>query len=270
MDINQIAEQAISLSLVYAPKLVLSLLTLYVGFKLANLLVKIMDKGLKRQKVDPSLSGFLESLVGISLKAMVLITVAGMIGIEITSLIAVLGAAGFAIGLSLQGSLSNLAGGILILLFKPFKVHDVIEIEGRIGAVHKIMIFSTILITPDNKTVTIPNGNLSNDVIINYTTQKQLRADLIYGIGYDDDIKKAKEVLLKIAKENALVIKDIKPEVMVANLGDSSVDLLCRVWVKSADYPAIGASMHEKVKLAFDEAKISMPYPQRDVHLTKA
>ena len=222
-----------------------------------------MDKA----KIEESLKRFLLSLIGITFKALLLISVASMLGIATTSFIAVLGAAGLAVGLSLQGSLSNFAGGVLIILFKPFKVGDFIDAQGHNGSVDSIQVFNTILKTPDNKTIIIPNGNLSNGSITNYTMEDRRRVDMTFGIGYNDDIKKAKEVLHSLINADKRILTDPEPMVVVSELGDSSVNFTVRVWANTSDYWGIFFDMQENVKLEFDKQKISIPFPQTDVHL---
>jgi small conductance mechanosensitive channel len=192
-----------------------------------------------------------------------------MIGVETTSFVAILAAAGFAIGLALQGSLGNFAGGVLILLFKPFKVGDFIEAQGETGSVKKIQIFNTILTTGDNKTIIIPNGPLSNGNITNYSTQDTRRVDMVFGIGYDDDIKKAKTILEKMIKSEKRAIRLEDSLVAVGELADSSVNFKVRVWVNSGDYWGVYHDFHENVKLTFDKEGISIPYPQMDIHQYK-
>jgi len=190
-----------------------------------------------------------------------------MLGIETTSFIAVLGAACLAIGLALQGSLANFAGGVLILIFRPYKVGDFVEAAGQSGIVKSIEIFSTVLTTGDNKTIILPNGSISNSAVINYSTQETRRVDLVFGIGYDDDIRKAKDLLGALINADKRILKDPEPMVVVSNLGDSSVDITTRSWVNAADYWGVYFDLVENVKLAFDEEGISIPYPQTDVHL---
>ena len=213
--------------------------------------------------------GFLKSLVSILLKVMLLISIAGMIGIETTSFIAVLGAAGLAIGLALQGTLANFAGGVMILLFKPFKVGDLIISQGHLGTVKEIHIFVTILLTPENKTVILPNAAVSNNDITNYTTEGTLRVDMIFGISYESNIKDAKDTLMKIIKEHPKVLKDPAPFVGVKELADSSVNLVVRPHAKVEDYWQVYFDVYEAGKNALDAAEITIPFPQMDVHLDK-
>ena len=269
VNLEYISDKIIEQSILYLPKVAMAIITLIVGLWTINLLVRMLTKQMKSKKVELSLQHFLESLFGIMLKVMLFITVISMFGVEMTSFIAVLAGAGLAIGLALQGSLSNFAGGVLILLFKPFKVEDLIEAQGYLGTVHKIQIFNTILKTPDNKTVIIPNGPLSNSSVVNYTTEPQRRVDMTFGIGYNDDIKKAKKVLSSIISKDKRILKDPEPQVVVSELGDSSVNFAVRVWCKGADYWNVRFAMHENVKLEFDKNKISIPFPQSDVHIYK-
>ena len=269
MDLNpqNYVDLAIEMLMQFGPKLLLAIVTLFVGLKGIKILNKIVDKALRFQKVDVSLRGFIESLVSIGLKLLLVVSVASMVGVATTSFVAIIGAAGLAVGLALQGSLANFAGGVLILLFKPFKVGNVIEAAGHTGKVKQIQIFSTILNTPDNKKVVIPNGVLSNGSIVNYSAEKKRRVDLVFGISYDDDIKKAKQVLEAIAKKDERILADPEPQIVVTELGASSVDIACRVWVKTADYWLVYFAMQEMVKLEFDKAGLSFPFPQREIHL---
>jgi len=260
-------EKGIELIMQYGPKLLLAIVVLIVGNIIIKWFKKVVVKAMERGKVEVSLQRFLVSLISIGLRILLLISVASMIGIATTSFVAILGAATFAIGLALQGSLSNFAGGVLILLLKPFKVGDVIEAQGFVGKVHEIQIFNTLVKTFDNKMIYIPNGSLSNGNITNYSQEPVRRVDMTFGIGYGDDIKKAKDVLNNIVAEDSRVLKDPAPLIAVSNLGDSSVDVAVKVWCDTAEYWNIFFDMQEKVKLAFDEQGISIPFPQTDVHL---
>jgi small conductance mechanosensitive channel len=218
--------------------------------------------------VNESLVPFLKSLVNVLLKVMLIIAVMGMVGIQMTSFIAVLGALGLAIGMALSGTLQNFAGGVMILLFKPYEVGDFIEAQGYMGSVQSIQVFTTVLLTPDNRKVIIPNAPLANNSLINYSAMDTRRIDFSFGIGYEDDIDKAKQILLKMAQEDDRILKDGKdPQVMVEALADSSVNLKLRVWLKSEDYWDVFFEYTEAAKKKFDGAKISIPYPQQDVHV---
>ena len=190
-----------------------------------------------------------------------------MIGIETTSFIAVLGAAGLAIGLALQGSLSNFAGGVLVLMFRPYKVGDFIDAQGVMGTVHEIQIFNTILKTPDNKVIIVPNGAISNGIITNFSMEATRRVDFVFGIGYSDDIAKAKATIERLISEDGRALSDPEPQIVVSELADSSVNITTRVWVNASDYWGLFFDLTEKVKLTFDQEGISIPFPQRDVHV---
>jgi len=261
-------ERGTSIAMDYAPKLASAIVILILGLWIINAFIKFVKKTMTKRGVDASLVPFTSSLANVVLKAMLLISVASMMGIQTTSFIAILGAAGLAIGLALQGSLANFAGGVLILLFKPFKVGDVIETQGFLGSVTGIQIFNTVLNTPDNKKIIIPNGAVSSGAITNFSAEEKRRVDMVFGIGYTDDIKKTKETLLKIISSDSRIISEpAEPFVAVKELADSSVNFVVRVWVNAADYWGVYFDMQESVKLTFDKEKISIPFPQRDVHL---
>jgi len=216
--------------------------------------------------MEPSLQKFLGSLFSMTLKVLIIISVISMLGVETTSFVAVLGAAGLAVGFALQGSLSNFAGGILILIFKPFKVGDFIDGAGHAGTVHSVEVLATTLKTPDNKTIIIPNGQLSGSSVINFSTEETRRVDFTFGIGYGDDMKNAKDLILSIVSNDDRVFKDPEPFIAIGNLGDNSVDITVRVWVKASDYWAVHFDTTETVKATFDKENISIPFPQMDVH----
>ena len=251
----------------YGGKVLLALLTLIIGLWIIGYIIRGFDRVLQRSKVEQTLAIFLEKLAGTILKVLLFISVASMVGIETTSFIAIFGAAGLAIGLALQGSLSNFAGGVLILLFKPYKVGDFIEAQGQSGVVKEIQIFNTILHTGDRKTIIIPNGPISNGTITNYSLSPIRRVDMVFGIGYDDDLKQAKALLEQLIAEDDRVLKDPESQVLLSELADSSVNFTVRMFVNSADYWGVYFDMNEKVKLTFDAQGISIPYPQQDVHM---
>lgn len=270
-NIQGLIDQAIEMSVLYLPKFILALLTLVIGFWVISKIVKGMTKVLSVRSVEDTLQLFLASITGVALKAMLIISVASMIGIETTSFIAVIGAAGLAIGLALQGSLSNFAGGVLILLFKPFKIGDVVDAQGYVGVIKEIQIFNTIITTLNNERVIIPNGILSNGPIKNVFAEPTRRVDVTFGISYDDDVRGAKEVLRDIVlADTRLLESDKGHEIYVSEHADSSVNLLVRVWCNSEDYWPVYFALHENVKIAFDEKGITIPYPQRDVHMKTA
>lgn len=269
INLEQITVIVINFLKTFGPKIIYSLIVLIIGFWITKRVKKLLDKRLRKKRSDPSLRHFLTSLVSIALKTLILITVTSMLGVATTSFVAILGAAGLAIGLALQGSLANFAGGVLLLMFKPFVVGNYIEAQGFSGTVKRIEIFNTILTTPDNKTIIIPNGKLSNDAITNYSRENLRRVDMTFGIGYDDDIKKAKKILDNLVAKHKLILKTPTPFVRLGDLADSSVNFTVRVWVKKEDYWNVNFDMKEAVKLAFDKERISIPFPQMDVHVKK-
>jgi small conductance mechanosensitive channel len=266
-DVSQYVDVAIEMAILYGPKLILAVVVLILGLWIINRLVGFMVRGMERSRAEPTLAQFLKNLVSIGLKVLLLISVAQMVGIATTSFIAVLGAAGLAIGLALQGSLANFAGGVMVLMFKPYKVGDYIEAQGVGGTVREIQILHTILNTPDNKRIIIPNGTISGDIITNYSTEPTRRVDFVFGIGYGDDIRHAREIIARLIDADERAFKDPEPQIVVGNLGESSVDLTVRVWVNAVDYWGVKFDLTEQVKLAFDEEGVSIPFPQRDVHL---
>jgi len=268
-QLSDYTDMAVELGMTYGPKLLLAIVVLVVGLWIINRVVRVMGAGMERSNTEPTLARFLSSLVSIGLKALLLISVASMIGIETTSFIAILGAAGLAVGLALQGSLANFAGGVLVLLFKPFKVGDFVEAQGVAGSVAEIQIFNTIVRTGDNKTVIVPNGAISNGVITNYSTQDTRRVDFVFGIGYEDDIGKAKGTLQRLFSQDERTLDDPAVMIVVSELADSSVNITVRAWVQASDYWGLYFDMLERVKQTFDAEGISIPYPQRDVHVTQ-
>jgi len=266
-QLETLSIKAYELGLEYAPKLALAILTLLIGLWIVSGITKLIKLSMERSKVDPTLIPFMSSLVSWGLKVLLFISVASMIGIATTSFIAVLGAAGLAIGLALQGSLANFAGGVLVMIFKPYKVGDLIESQGHLGVVKEVQIFNTILIAPQSKQVIIPNGATSNGSIVNYTAEGKIRVDLTVGVSYDADIDKTKKVLMDVLTANEMVMKDPAPFVGVLEMADSSVNFAVRPHCKPKDYWDVYFSVNEAVKKALDENAISIPFPQRDVHL---
>jgi small conductance mechanosensitive channel len=259
-----------SLAITYGIRVVSAVVALIVGLYIVGIMVKVIGKVLEQSNTDPSLTSFIRSLVSILLKIMVYITAIGMLGVEMTSFIAILGAAGLAVGMALSGTLQNFAGGVMILLFKPYKVGDVIEAQGYVGLVKEIQIFTSILTTPDNKTVLIPNGPLATGSLINFSTQDTRRVDWTIGIAYGDDLDKAYEVIKGFIGEDERILKDPEPFMALSALADSSVNIVVRVWVNSPDYWGVFFDMNEKVYRNFDKEGLGIPFPQMDVHLHKA
>jgi len=241
--------------------------TLVIGIWISKLLAKSLGKVLNKRAVDETLTKFLVSLVKIALIAFVVISAASQVGIQTASFVAVIGAAGLAIGFALQGSLSNLAAGVMLIIFKPIKVGDYIEGGGAAGSVEAVGIFITTLLTPDNKVVYIPNSTLTGGNITNYSAKDTRRVDMIFGIGYSDDIDKAKNVIQSVLNNDARVLKDPALQIVVSELGDSSVNFNVRPWVNTADYWSVYFDTTEQIKKKFDEQNISIPFPQRDVHM---
>ncbi|KOF02543.1 mechanosensitive ion channel protein MscS [Roseivirga seohaensis] len=244
-----------------------ALITLIVGVWLIKRLVKLAHKTLIKRETDPILIPTLVGVVKVGLYAVLLFAVVDQIGIETASFLAVFGAAGLAIGLALQGSLANFAGGILVLTLKPFKAGDYVEIDGTGGSVNGVSIMNTVLKTPDNKTIFLPNGKVAGANIVNFSMEENRRWDKVFGIGYGDDFEKAKAIILKIIENDSRFLKEPAPMVRVGNLGDSSVDITVRAWVATPEYWNVNWDMIEKVKKAFDAEGISIPFPQRDVHI---
>ena len=265
-QLQALMQEGYSLLMSYGPKLLLAILTLIIGLWLINRVMKGLNQTLT-SRVDATLGQFVSSILSVVLKVVLLISVASMVGIETTSFIAVLGAAGLAVGLALQGSLANFAGGVLILLFKPFKVGDLIQAQGHTGTVKDIQIFNTILKTGDNRIVIIPNGALSNSSMININQETTRRVDFTFGISYNDDIDRARAALHFLANNDARVLANPSPLVAVSELADSSVNFTMRVWVNTPDYWGVYFDMHELVKKEFDAQGISIPYPQQDLHV---
>lgn len=271
IELENVTNQLIEIISEYGLKLLGAIAVWVIG----SFIVRSMSKGfeavLEKSNTDTSLKLFLKSLVKISLKALLVITTLTMLGIEMTSFVAILGAAGLAVGMALSGTLQNFAGGVIILLFKPFKVGDFIDAQGYQGIVKEIQIFNTILKTLDNKIVILPNGSLSSASMTNYSVEPYRRVDFTYGIGYGDSTEKARKVLDELISADARILSggEHDPFVAVANLGDSSVDFVVRVWVKSEDYWGVFFDMNEKVYNAFNENQINIPFPQMDVHLHK-
>jgi small conductance mechanosensitive channel len=266
-DLGKIWENNQSEILAAALNVLYAILILVVGMAVINRIVKVFRKVLRKRGIDETL---LPTLMGVTkgmLVVVLLIAVTKTVGIDTTGLVAVLGAAGLAVGLALQGSLANFAGGILILVLKPFKNGDVINVNGQTGTVQAITVVTTTLKTPDNKVIYMPNGAVAGATITNITQEENRRLDLVFGIGYDDDFEKAKDIILNIVTADERVFTDPAPFIRVGNLGDSSVDITVRLWLKGADYWAVNFDMLEKVKKTFDNEGISIPYPQRDIHV---
>ncbi|MCB0700441.1 MAG: mechanosensitive ion channel [Chitinophagales bacterium] len=262
-------EEVKMMTLKYAPSVAGALITLIIGFWLSGFLARRVRKILTKREVDESLVPFLSSMVGVGIKVLVLLSAASMFGIQVTSFVAIFSAMAFAIGLALQGNLSHLAAGVVILIFKYYKVGDFITVGGQSGTVKEIQIFNTLLVTVDNHLVIIPNGSILSGSIENFSAFDTRQLVMTFGIGYDDDIDAAKALLRKIAEENTSVLNDKDITIFVGELADNSVNFGFRVWVKSEDYWPTMREITETVKKEFDKAGIGIPFPQMDIHLHK-
>jgi len=254
---------------VYGIKFVAAVAVFIIGRWIAKILTRIVRRLMERSKVDPTLVKFTGSVTYIALMAFVIVAALAQLGLQTTSFIAVLGAAGLAIGLALQGSLSNFAAGFLMILFRPFKVGDFIEGAGTAGTVEEIQIFTTQILTPDNKTVIIPNAKLTGDNITNWTVKGTRRVDLVFGIGYGEDIDKARQIMADVIAKDSRILKDPAPTIAVYELADSSVNFVVRPWSKAGDYWDVYFDITENIKKALDAEGVNIPFPQRDVHVYK-
>ena len=269
INLDKVVAQITEIGLEYGPVLLGAIVVWIIGSWIIKILSNSIAKLMDKRGVEATLKPFLKTLVSSLLKVMLIISVLGMLGIEMTSFIAVLGAAGLAVGLALSGTLQNFAGGVMILLFKPFKTGDVIEAQGFIGSVKEIQIFNTILKTPDNKTIIIPNGGLSTSVMTNFSTEEKRRVDWTIGIGYGDDVEKAKLVIKQLCDADIRILKDPAVFIAVSELADSSVNFTVRAWVNAADFWGVYFEMNENVYKTFGQEGLNIPYPQMDVHLHK-
>ncbi len=269
IDLAQILQQITTLATTHGLKLLSAAIALWIGWKVVNILCKGLHKWFQKTDYDEALETFIHSLASTGLKVLLIITCAGIAGFPTTSLVAVLGAAGLAVGLALSGTLQNFAGGVLILMLKPFKVGDFIETQGHSGKVRSIQIFNTVINTGDNKRIILPNGPVATGSLINYSAEPERRVDLLFGISYDDDLDLAKSTLLTLIKADPRIHQDPEPLIAVKELADSSVNLVVRVWADSSDYWGIFFDLTEQVKKTFDQKGICFPYPQTDIHLHK-
>lgn len=267
MDLNQIFEKVWELVTLYGLKVLAAIVIFVVGRWVAKAVSNMVRKMMRKGDVDETLLKFVGNIAYIVLLLFVVLAALNQLGIQTTSFIAVLGAAGLAIGLALQGSLSNFAAGFLMIIFRPIRVGDYIEGAGTAGTVEEIQIFTTTLITPDNKTVIIPNASLTSDNIVNWTAKGTRRVDLVMGIGYEDDIDKARQIIADVLSKDERILKDPAPQISVVELADSSVNFVVRPWAKASDYWSVYMASTESIKKAFDAYGINIPYPQRDIHV---
>ena len=269
VSLDVFVTKMIDLGISVGSKILLAIVVFIVGRWIVRRLNKLLAKILEKRHVEASLSTFVKSLVNITLTLLLIIVVIGVLGIETSSFIALFASAGVAIGMALSGTLQNFAGGVMILLFKPFKVGDTIEAQGQSGTVREIQIFNTILATPDNKIIIIPNGGLSTGLMKNYSREATRRVDWEFGIAYGDDYTKAKAVIARLLDADGRVLKDPAYFIALTSLGESSVNIVVRAWVNAGDYWGVYFDMNEKVYKTFAEENLNIPFPQLDVHLHK-
>ncbi len=267
LDINQLISNYL---IPWAINIVLALVIFIIGRWIVRLLVSLCRKLLNKSNVDNMLVDFISSIIRAILLLFVIIASLDMLGVDTTSLIAMLGAAGLAVGLALQGSLQNFASGVMLIVFRPFDTGDFIEAGGTTGTVEKISLFSTVLLTPDNREIIVPNGAIYGGTITNFSARDTRRVDMVFGIGYGDDIKKAKDIISKILQSDERILKEPAPAIAVGELADSSVNFNVRPWVKKQDYWPVKGDITERIKLQFDQEGISIPFPQMDVHMDNA
>ena len=260
-------EKIKNLALDYAPKLASAIFVVIIGLWVVSWITKWGTKILKKSDLDSSLESFLISILNVVLKLLLAISVMSMLGVQMTSLVAILGAASLAVGMALSGTLQNFASGVMILLFKPFKTGDVIEAASFTGAVEEIQVFNTILKTPDNRRIIVPNNEIAGKSIVNYSAESTRRVDLIAAIGYGDDYDHAKKVIDQMIKEDKRILTDPEAFVGISELADNSVNISLRLWVKQADYWDVYFDMNEKIYKRFDSEGLNIPYPQMDVHI---
>jgi small conductance mechanosensitive channel len=267
MDMSSILNKVWELVTIYGIKVLAAIAIFIVGRWVAKALSNLIRRMMRKGALDQTVRRFVANMVYIALMIFVVLAALSQLGIQTTSFIAILGAAGLAVGLALQGSLANFASGFLMIIFRPIRVGDFIEGAGTAGTVEEIGIFTTTLVTPDNKTVIIPNGSLTGDNIVNWTLKETRRVDMTMGIGYDDDIDKARQIMQDVMAEDHRILKDPAPQIAVVELADSSVNFVVRPWAKASDYWGVYMTTTENIKKAFDANGISIPYPQRDVHV---
>jgi len=266
-NVGNLIEKAQELIAVFGLKIVAAIVIFVIGRWIAKALKKGMIRLMEKSKVEPTLVSFVGHLIYFALLTFVILAALGQLGVQTTSFIAVIGAAGLAIGLALQGSLANFAAGVLMLIFRPFKVGDFIEAAGTAGTVEEIQIFTTQLKTPDNKTIIIPNGKITSDNITNISAKPTRRVDFVFGVSYGDDIDRVKEVISEVLAQDSRILPDPPPKIALLQLADSSVNFAVRPWVKAGDYWDVYFEINERMKKRFDAEGINIPFPQRDVHL---
>lgn len=268
-NIQALIEKAPEVIVTYGIKILLAIVVYVVGKWVAKTITTLLQKGMKARNVDPTIVSFTKNIVYYAVLTVVIIAALGQLGVQTASFVAVIGAAGLAVGFALQGSLSNFAAGVLLILFRPFKLGDFVEAGGAAGVIKEISIFSTIMTTPDNKTITISNSSIMGGNIINFSTQPKRRVDFVVGVSYSADIDKVKTELEAIAKDDERILQEDGFTIGLAELGDSSVNFAFRIWTKTENYWPLYFATNEKIKKRFDEVGIEIPFPQMDVHLSK-
>ena len=269
MDWNKLLQKLLEFAASWGIKLLVALILLGIGLKLIRRFKKFIRTSPKLDKLDPGLRAFLASFANIALYVVLIITIASVLGIPATSFITILASCGVAIGLALQGSLSNFAGGLMLLFFKPFKVGDYVQVAEEEGKVLEVSVVYTVILTADNKRITIPNGTLTNEVIINYSAEELRRVDMTFTTAYDCDIEKTKSVVMNVLKNHPLTLDDPEPVVRLSLHGESALTYTARAWCKNENYWEVKWGITEQVKEAFDKNSITIPYPQMDVHVVK-
>lgn len=269
MNPEEILSMAQSMVLEYGPKLIGAIAVWIIGGFVIKILMTALNKVLEKANVDASLKPFLCSISGTILKIMLVITVLGMMGIEMTSFVAILAAAGLAVGMALSGTLQNFAGGVMLLIFKPFKVGDVLQAQGHTGSVSEIQIFNTILKTPDNKTIILPNAALSSGSMVNFSTEPKRRVDWAVGVAYGDDLDVARAQIQALCDADSRILTETPVAIVVSELADSSVNFAVRAWVSAPDYWAVFFEMNENIYKTFPQQGLNIPFPQMDVHVHK-
>ncbi|MEZ6188004.1 MAG: mechanosensitive ion channel [Planctomycetota bacterium] len=254
----------------FLKNLILAVLIYLIGKLVVKILTNLLIKVMEKSKIDTTLIKFLSNMVYSLLLAFVVLAALERLGVETTNFAAIIAAAGLAIGFALQGSLGNFASGVMLIVFKPFKIGDLVEVSGTLGVVEEISVFTTTLKSGDNKWICVPNGNITGGNIINYSAKPTRRVDMVFGCGYDDDLKAVKAFLEETVKAHPLVLEDPAPTIAVSELADSSVNFVVRPWVKTADYWTVYFDLHEQIKVGMDERGFSIPYPQQDVHMHQA
>jgi len=264
---ENLVDKVLEWGALYGTRVLGAIAILIIGRLVVNILTRMVRRLMERTGLEETLTRFVATLVRVALLVFVFVAALHTLGVQTASVIAVIGAAGLAVGFALQGSLANFASGVILIVLRPFKAGDLVEAGGVLGKVKEVHIFNSVMITLDNKRAIVPNGKITGDNIINYSAEGVLRVDMLFGIHYGDHIPKAKEILLKILKEDSRVLDDPPPTVAVSELGDSSVNFVVRPYVKVEDYWGVYFDTTEKVKMTFDENGVTIPFPQRDVHL---